>query len=190
MAEVVEASADTAAAKAGQASVGQASVGEVGAAAVETTEVVVRLAVAADVNGFVASSVALFAEDAGDRDDAIDLGCLGMARPASVKAIGDQAAPPRAADPHRGVVGHLTGFLGEATAMRPVRVATLLSLYVRPEYRRVGLGSRLVDEFRSWARRRHMDRIEVTAYASNDGALRFYRRHGFVAQSIVLETTP
>lgn len=46
-------------------------------------------------------------------------------------------------------------------------------------------GARLVEYFRSWAREKGAVQLRVTAYTANTGAIRFYRRHGFVP----LETT-
>jgi GNAT superfamily N-acetyltransferase len=155
-------------------------------------EILIRRAGRTDVDGFVASSAALFVEDAGLRDDTVDVDWpLKHGAQRFLDTIGD---PKRlvlvAVDEDGAIVAHLTGMLGEPTAIRPVRVATLLSLYVRPEHRGNGVGARLVEGFRYWAREKGMDRVEVTAYASNDNALRFYQRQGFLAQSVILEAQP
>lgn len=155
-------------------------------------EIEIRRAAAADVDGYVASSAGLFAEDAGAHDDTID---IEWPRRHGAQRFLDAIADPYrlilvAVDPSGAIVGHLAGLLTDPTAIRPVRVATLLSLYVFGAHRGAGVGARLVGEFRSWARLRDSDRLEVTAYANNEGALRFYRRHGFVPQSVVLEAMP
>jgi GNAT superfamily N-acetyltransferase len=85
------------------------------------------------------------------------------------------------------VVGHLTGTLVKPSAMRPMKVATLVSMYVRPAYRRDRIGRRMVDEFRSWAKESGAGSAQVTAYASNAEAIRFYERNGFASQSVTLE---
>ena len=155
-------------------------------------EIQIRRASAADVDGFVASSARLFAEDAGTYDDTVD---VEWPRKHGAQRFLDGLGDPQrlvlvAVAPPGTVVGHLVGLVSEPTAMRPVRVATLLSLYVFGAHRGGGVGARLVNEFRQWARGRDSDRLEVTAYAGNDGALRFYRRHGFAAQSVLLEALP
>ncbi|MFD9319454.1 GNAT family N-acetyltransferase [Streptomyces sp. NPDC060053] len=152
-------------------------------------EVVVRTAEHADVGGLVACSRALFAEDAGTRDPSIDVDwprehgpqrfAMGIDDPDRLLLIADRDGE---------VVGHLTGALADASAMRPVRIATLVSMYVRPKYRREQIGGRLVREFTAWARRKEARFVEVTAYASNTEALRFYERNGFAAKSVTLET--
>jgi GNAT superfamily N-acetyltransferase len=155
-------------------------------------EIQIRRASAADVAGFVASSAGLFAEDAATYDDTVD---IDWPRTDGAQRFLDALVDPYrlvlvAVDGQDAVVGHLTGLLSDPSAMRPVRVATVLSLYVFVEHRRGGVGARLVDGFRAWAKQRGVDRLEVTAYANNSDALRFYRRHGFAPQSVVLEAIP
>ncbi|MFD8217771.1 GNAT family N-acetyltransferase [Streptomyces sp. NPDC059697] len=73
--------------------------------------------------------------------------------------------------------------------MKPVKVATLVSMYVRPAYRRDRIGGRMVDEFRSWAKESGAGSAQMTAYASNAEAIRFYERNGFASQSVTLGAT-
>jgi GNAT superfamily N-acetyltransferase len=156
-------------------------------------EVTVRQATVDDVPGWLESSAALFAEDAGSRDPTMnvryphELGADGYAdlltkpeRLVLVAEAGDGA----------GIVGHLTGVLSEPTPIRPIRIATLSSLYVRPAYRSAGVGADFVQAFRAWAAEQQADRIAVVAYAANDAAVRFYQRQGFAPYTLTLETTP
>jgi GNAT superfamily N-acetyltransferase len=85
------------------------------------------------------------------------------------------------------VVGHLTGVLGEASDIRPIRVASLMSMYVMPSHRNEGVGARLVASFREWAGAAGADRLAVSAYAANEDAIRFYRRQGFTPRTVLLE---
>lgn len=154
-------------------------------------EIQIRRAAADDVDGFVASSAGLFAEDAGSFDDTVDIEWPrkhGATR--FLEGLGDPHRLVLIAVDDGVVVGHLTGVVTEPTTMRPVRVATLSSLYVFADHRRGGVGARLVGEFRTWAGQRHADRLEVTAYAANERALAFYRQQGFAPQSVILESMP
>ncbi|MEV8630176.1 GNAT family N-acetyltransferase [Streptosporangium sp. NPDC051023] len=151
--------------------------------------IVVRPATAADLDGVVACSSALFAEDAGTRDPTLNVSWprqYGQARFA--EALGDPERLVMVAEDEGGIVGHLTGSLSGPTPMRPVTVATLGSIYVRPAYRGQKIGSRLVAEFRTWAALHGAQYAGVTAYASNEAAIRFYQRNGFGTRSVVLET--
>jgi GNAT superfamily N-acetyltransferase len=82
------------------------------------------------------------------------------------------------------VIGHLVGKLSGPGEMLLSRVAVLESMRVAPDARGAGVGSELVRHFFAWAREAGAVQASVTAYAANDGALRFYERHGFVPHSI------
>jgi GNAT superfamily N-acetyltransferase len=87
-------------------------------------------------------------------------------------------------------LGHLVGRVLEPDTLRPgTRVAVLQSMRVVPEARGRGVGSRLVAAFFDWAKERGAVRASVTAYAANEGAQRFYARHGFVPASVTLRAT-
>lgn len=60
-------------------------------------------------------------------------------------------------------------------------VATLDMLVVS-SHRRRGVGSALLDEALRWARSHGVERIELSVYPSNDGAIALYRRFGFVQE--------
>ncbi|MFH0176920.1 GNAT family N-acetyltransferase [Streptomyces cacaoi] len=152
-------------------------------------EVVVRTAEHADVEGLVACSRALFAEDAGTRDPSINIDWPREHGPQRFSnGIDDPDRLLLVADRDGEVVGHLTGVLTEASAMKPVRIATLVSMYVQPAHRREQIGGRLIREFTAWAKQKEARFVEVTAYSSNTEALRFYERNGFAAKSVTLET--
>jgi GNAT superfamily N-acetyltransferase len=154
-------------------------------------EIVVRRATPADVPGWLESSAALFAEDAGTRDPTMNTNYpheLGVQGYTDLLAQPDRLTLVAVAGGL--VVGHLTGKLAEPQPVRPIRVATLSSLYVRPTYRSHRVGARFVAEFRQWAKENDVDRIAVVAFAGNEAAIRFYQREGFLPMTVTLETTP
>ncbi|GIH11578.1 N-acetyltransferase [Rhizocola hellebori] len=152
------------------------------------TEVRIRRATEADIPGLVESSVGLFAEDAGTRDPTLSQLWPREHGPDSFRqSLDDPERLVLVVDDGDSVVGHLTAALAGPTDIRPIRVATLGSMYVFPEHRSLGVGTRLVAEFRQWARDAGADRIAVTAYTDNDSAIKFYVRQGFRSQSLKLE---
>ena len=159
-------------------------------------DVTVRRATTADVPGWLESSAALFAEDAGTRDETMNVRFpYEQGVDAYAELLDDTSRivlVAEAADTNGGgeIVGHLTGKLSEPTDIRQVRVATLSSLYVRPEHRGQHVGADFVAAFRQWAQERQADRIAVVAFATNDAAIRFYERQGFAPYTLTLETTP
>jgi GNAT superfamily N-acetyltransferase len=154
-------------------------------------EVIVRLATLADLAGLIASSSALFAEDAGTRDPATDTRWPAIhGEKAFANSIANDDSMVVVAVHEDKVVGHLTGVLSEGGETRPGKVATLRSMYVRPQHRGDGVGARLVAKFRKWARDCDADRMTVTAYAVNEAAQRFYQRQGFTPMFVTLEGAP
>ncbi len=152
------------------------------------SDVTVRTAIAGDLDGVVASCAALFAEDAGTRDPLRNKNW-----PAT---YGAEWASSLIADPESlvlvattgGVVGHLIGKFLPASEMWTAPRAELVSMYVRPEARGGGVAGRLIDAFVAWAQERGAARLEVSAYAANETALRVYQRHGFHPHSVLLTT--
>lgn len=61
-----------------------------------------------------------------------------------------------------------------------------VSMFLSSTWRGQGLGGRFVDAFVAWARERGASRLQVGAYVANDGAVRFYGRHGFAPLSTEL----
>ncbi|WP_083933275.1 GNAT family N-acetyltransferase [Kribbella catacumbae] len=127
----------------------------------------VRPATADDLAGVVASSAALFAEDAGQRDR--------FRNPDWPAAHGEKWCAELLADPDAQVfvavadgeiVGHLVGIYAPPSAMWLVARAELMSMFVRETSRGRGVGGRLVDAFAEWAKQRGAVRLHVTAYAA------------------------
>ena len=63
-----------------------------------------------------------------------------------------------------------------------VPTAELLSVMVEPDWRSQGIGAHLLDALVAECRQRTIGALDVTVAADNDGAQRFYARHGFVRQ--------
>jgi GNAT superfamily N-acetyltransferase len=151
------------------------------------TDFVVSVAGPADLDAFVASVAGLFREDAGRHDPYMD---LDWPNREGVAWYGGLATDPNcllALARHEGRgVGHLVGKLAEPDSIRLARFAILESIRVDPAVRGRGVGGLLVREFFAWAQARGAERASVTAYAANEAAQRFYRRHGFAPQSVTL----
>jgi GNAT superfamily N-acetyltransferase len=149
----------------------------------------VRPATAVDLDGLVASTAALFAEDGAARD-----ALRNADWPAThgfewcTALLADQQALVLLAVSGSGdeVVGHLIGTFAEPSDMWTGSRAELISMYVRGEVRGQGVGGQLVDAFVEWAKGRGAARMHVTAYATNEAALRLYASRGFAAKSITL----
>ncbi|MBN1944815.1 MAG: GNAT family N-acetyltransferase [Bradymonadales bacterium] len=79
------------------------------------------------------------------------------------------------------VSGRVVGF-AELERGRRRRVAHLgqISIYLRQEWRQLGIGRVLLESLLAWAERSpHIEKVCLSVFASNQRALRFYRRFGF-----------
>ena len=136
----------------------------------------------------MASNAALFAADAAANEPTVNLDWPEQyGRERFLSTVGDASrlwllAETRDDD----VVGHLSGRL-DGPEFHTVAVATLGSLFVREDFRGTGVGGQLVDAFRDWAEHSGAGLLEVTAYMANEGARRFYVRHGFTERTVTLQ---
>jgi GNAT superfamily N-acetyltransferase len=142
-----------------------------------------------DIPDILASADALVATDAGRHDAAAtNLGWAaqtGIAYCTALLASADNLVLlARDGDE---VAGHLVGRCRGPGSVHPIRVAELESIHVYPAHRNRGAGEQLITAFLAWAAERGAQRATVTAYAANDGAQRFYARHGFALKSVVLD---
>lgn len=153
--------------------------------------IILRRAGVDDIGGVAQSSAALFAEDGAARDPLRNRNwpaqhgeqwCAGL--------LNDRNALVLVAAAGEDVVGHLVGSFGKASAMWIGPRAELVSMHVNAAHRGRGVGSRLVEDFRQWAQQRGAVRLQVTAYIANEGAIRFYARHGFTVTSVELAAPP
>ena len=58
-------------------------------------------------------------------------------------------------------------------------IPDLVSMWVAPEARRLGLGEKLVDRIRDWAQATGADALELWVVTGNQGAISLYERCGF-----------
>ncbi|HLC15018.1 MAG TPA: GNAT family N-acetyltransferase [Thermodesulfovibrionia bacterium] len=63
--------------------------------------------------------------------------------------------------------------------LKPMKCGLIENCYIAPEFRRHGVGSRLVDEARKWFSKNDIHRIEISVAAQNPEALDFWKRCGF-----------
>lgn len=85
-------------------------------------------------------------------------------------------------------LGYLAGSVIDADKTRSnIVVANLDNMMVATEHQGKGIGTKLVSEFVKWAKANKAERIDVSAYAGNKDAIKFYEKIGFKPLSISLE---
>ena len=86
------------------------------------------------------------------------------------------------------IVGYLSGGIGKADLWRKMKIhGELADMFVEEKYRNKKVGTLLMEEFLTWAKKRKATTVEVKAYAGNDIATNFYRKHGFEDYIMVFE---
>ena len=140
-----------------------------------------------NVPDIVKFSHALFQEDAGQRDNTMNLNwaCeqgqayfahfIEKVQNICLLAIVDD-------DP----VGYLAGYVRDASDLRLVKTAELESMFIHNAYRNQGVGKALVHSFSQWARENGAVSITVTAYSANEPAVKFYKSLGFSPKQVTL----
>ena len=151
------------------------------------TEIDIHVVTADDIDDLLVSVAGLFREDAGTHDSTMDITwpARGGAEYYS-GLVGTDDCLLTLARTGTATVGHLVGKLNASGDLRTVAVAVLESMRVDPAARDSGVGGRLVDHFLAWGRANGAKQASVTAFAANEGAQRFYRRHGFAPMSVTL----
>lgn len=148
----------------------------------------IRTATSDDVNTLVELAGALTREDSGQRDP--------FANVSWVETVGRQRYDEVVADPSAGCflavagdapVGYISGGITPPDTYTRATEARIGSLYVVATQRGQRVGERLVEAFVAWAREQRADQVTVSAYASNQGGLRFYERVGFRPHSVSLQ---
>ena len=86
------------------------------------------------------------------------------------------------------VVGYIAGSIVKAEPFRhDVTLAEAENMFVLPEYRGKGVGTKLFELLIGWCRKNGADRISTVASAGNDRAIALYRRLGFKDYTLTLE---
>lgn len=86
------------------------------------------------------------------------------------------------------VIGYLIGGLHEAEDFRDTEtIAEAETMYIEPDYRGKGLGTRMFENFLEWTKETDAERARVEASAGNDMAINFYRSHDFEDYALSLE---
>ena len=86
------------------------------------------------------------------------------------------------------IVGYLIGSICKNEDWRTVqKMAELDNMIVNPSFRRKGVGTNLIKEFKKWAKSKGVTRVKVSVYAKNVSAISLYEKNGFLDYSHTLE---
>lgn len=77
------------------------------------------------------------------------------------------------------VVGYLAGSINVESSYVTKSLAELDNMFILENYRKYGIGTKLVNEFKKYCLNIGIQEIKVTASARNNNAINFYRKNGF-----------
>ena len=84
-------------------------------------------------------------------------------------------------------IGYLAGSICEQISYVTETFAELDNMCVNEEYRRYGVGTLLINEFKKYCKESNIQNIKVTASAKNSNAIHFYIKNGFKDYNITLK---
>ena len=85
------------------------------------------------------------------------------------------------------IVGFASGSLHEADDWRLIKRVELDNVFITEQQRRSGIGKLFIDFIKKWAKEIKAERVTLTAYVTNDKALKFYERESFLPYEVTLE---
>ena len=85
------------------------------------------------------------------------------------------------------IVGYLAGTICKEVSYITESFAELDNMYINEEYRRFGIGTLLINEFKKYCKKKNIQNIKVTASAKNNKAINFYMKNGFEDYNITLK---
>ena len=77
------------------------------------------------------------------------------------------------------VVGYLAGSINVESSYVTKSLAELDNMFILENYRKYGIGTKLVNEFKKYCLNIGIQEIKVTASTRNNNAIKFYKNNGF-----------
>lgn len=79
-------------------------------------------------------------------------------------------------------------YVNQFKNQRARHVARISGLGVLPDFRRQGAGKSIIEAVINWAKKENIHRLQVEAFADNQGAIAFYQKMGFKKESIIKDS--
>lgn len=77
------------------------------------------------------------------------------------------------------IAGYLAGSIEEKGVYELIQYGEINNMLVIEEYRGIGVGKKLIDNFKEYCKSQNIDNIKVVASFKNKDAINFYRKNGF-----------
>lgn len=87
------------------------------------------------------------------------------------------------------VVGYLAGSINIESSYVTKSLAELDNMFILENYRKYGIGTKLVNEFKKYCLNIGIQEMKVTASARNNNAIKFYKKNGFEDFEVTFKMT-
>ncbi len=85
------------------------------------------------------------------------------------------------------VIGYLVGSINIQGSYVTKSLAEVDNMFVLEEYRKYGIGTKLIDKFKEYCLQNKIEELKVTASFKNVNAINFYKKNGFNEFEITLK---
>lgn len=85
------------------------------------------------------------------------------------------------------IVGYLAGSINIQNSYVTNSLAEVDNMFILDEYRKYGIGSKLMNKFKEYCIQNNIEELKVTASAKNINAIEFYKKNGFCEFEITLK---
>lgn len=85
------------------------------------------------------------------------------------------------------VIGYLAGGIHIQSSCVTKTLAEVENIFILEEYRNIGVGRMLIDEFKKYCKTQNIEEIKVTASAKNINAISFYMKNEFEDFEVTLK---
>lgn len=77
------------------------------------------------------------------------------------------------------VIGYLAGSINIQGSYVTKSLAEVDNMFVLEDYRKYGIGTKLINKFKEYCLQNKIEELKVTASAKNANAINFYKKNGF-----------
>lgn len=85
------------------------------------------------------------------------------------------------------IIGYLAGSVNIENSYVTKSLAEVDNMFILEEYRKYGIGSKLMNQFKEYCVKNNIEELKVTASAKNHNAIEFYKKNGFEEFEITLK---
>ena len=77
------------------------------------------------------------------------------------------------------IIGYLAGSINKKCSYEAIQYGEINNMFIKEEYRRYGIGRKLINSFKDYCRSNNINNLKVVATSKNRNAIDFYKKNGF-----------